>query len=62
MKRFLAILLLISVVAMLFTSCERNCYCTDLDTGVENIVYGVYSKKDCRDVEKIYDNYECTYK
>ncbi|MBP5644085.1 MAG: hypothetical protein J6X10_07670 [Bacteroidales bacterium] len=62
MKRFFAIFLLVSIVVVLFASCERNCYCTDLDTNTEGIVYGVYSKKDCRDMEKIYDNYECTYK
>lgn len=62
MKRFFAILLLISIIALVFSSCERNCYCKDLDTGVEGIMYGVYSKKDCRDVEEVYTNYECTYK
>ena len=68
MKRFLAIFLLISIVAALFTSCERNCYCKNLEDGSEGIMYGAYSKKDCSDMEDYYndlynkDIYECTYK
>ncbi len=68
MKRFLTIILLFSVVAMLFSSCERNCYCKDLKTDEESIYYGAYSKKECRDAEEYLnglnhnDPYECTYK
>jgi hypothetical protein len=68
MKRFLAIILLFSVVAVLFSSCERNCYCKDLKTGDESIYYGTYSRKECREAEEylneMYGNtvYECTYK
>ncbi len=68
MKRFLAIFLLISVVAVLFLSCERNCYCKNLEDGSEGIMYGAYSKKECRETEDYYnelynkDIFECTYK
>ena len=68
MKRFLTIILLFSVVVILFSSCERNCYCKDLSTGVEDIYYGTYSKKECRDAEEYLNemnhdtSYECTYK
>ena len=68
MKRFLAIILLFSIVAVLFSSCERNCYCKDLKTGDEGIYYGTYSKKECRDAEEYLNEmypdpgYECTYK
>lgn len=68
MKRYLVIILLFSVVAMLFSSCERNCYCKELKTGDESIYYGAYSKKECRDAEEYLNEmnqtnpYECTYK
>lgn len=68
MKRFLAIFLLISIVAALFTSCERNCYCKNLEDGSEGIMYGVYSKQECRETEDYYndlynkDIFECSYK
>ena len=68
MKKFLTVFLLILIVAILFSSCERNCYCKELKTGVEDIYYGVYSRKECRDAEEslneLYHDqaYECTYK
>ena len=68
MKKILAVFLLVSTIVMLFSSCERNCYCKNLDTGVEDIYYGTYSRKECRDAEEslneMYHNqvYECTYK
>lgn len=68
MKRFLVIILLLSVVAVFFSSCERNCYCKELRTGEESIYYGTYSKKECREAEEYLNEmysepeYECTYK
>lgn len=70
MKKFLAIFLLLSAAAIVFSSCERNCYCKNLEdvTEGEGIMYGAYSKKDCSDMEDYYndlyqrDIYECTYK
>ena len=68
MKRFFAIILLFSIVAVLFSSCERNCYCKNLRTGDESIYYGTYSRKECRDAEEYLnemnhdESYECTYK
>lgn len=62
MKRFLAIILFFSAIAMFFQSCERNCYCKNLETGTESIYYGAYSKQECREVEEFYVDYECTYK
>ena len=68
MKKFLGIFLLISIIAMGFTSCERNCYCKNLEDGSEGIMYGVYSKSECSDTEDYYnelynkDIYDCTYK
>jgi len=68
MKRILVIFLVLSIVAMIFASCERNCYCKNLQDGSEGIVYGVYSRSDCRDTQAYYneinnkDIYECTYK
>ena len=68
MKKILVVLLLFSVVAVLFSSCERNCYCKDLSTGEESIYYGTYSRKECRDAEDFLNEmshdplYECTYK
>lgn len=68
MKKFLAIFLLLSAAAIVFSSCERNCYCKNLEDGTEGIMYGAYSKKDCSDMEDYYndlyqrDIYECTYK
>ena len=68
MKKILAFFLLISTIVMLFSSCERNCYCKNLDTGVEDIYYGTYSRKECRDAEESLNEmshdplYECTYK
>lgn len=62
MKRFLAIILLLSVVAVLFSSCEKNCRCKNLEDGSEFIYYSAYSKRDCRDVEAVYPGYDCEYK
>lgn len=70
MKKFLAIFLLLSAAAIVFSSCERNCYCKNLEDedDKERIMYGAYSKKDCSDMEDYYndlyqkDIYECTYK
>ena len=68
MKKILAIFLLLSITAVVFSSCERNCYCKNLETGSEDIYYGTYSKKECQDAEEslnfLYnkDMYECTYK
>ena len=68
MKRVLAIFLMLSTIAVFFSSCERNCYCKDLKTGDESIYYGTYSKKECQDAEEslneLYHDevYECTYK
>ena len=56
------------MAAIVFSSCERNCYCKNLEEGTEGIMYGAYSKKDCSDMEDYYndlyqkDIYECTYK
>ena len=33
MKKFLTIFLLFSVAAIVFSSCERNCYCKNLEEG-----------------------------
>lgn len=68
MKRFLAIFLLISIVAVMFSSCERNCYCKNLEDSSDGIIYNAYSKKECRETEEYYnelynkDIFECTYK
>ena len=68
MKKIIAIFLFLSMIAVLFSSCERNCYCKNLETGEEGIYYGAYSKKECGDVEEYYNDlyndhiYECTYK
>jgi hypothetical protein len=68
MKRFLAIFLLISVIALGFSSCERQCICKNLEDGTEGIMGGAYSRKDCSDMEDYYNElyqkelYECTYK
>ena len=67
MKRVFVIFLLLSIIAIIFSSCERNCYCKNLKDGTEGIYYGAYSKKECREAEEFYnsyqqDSYECTYK
>lgn len=68
MKKIIGIILFLAVLAMFFSSCERNCYCKNLEDGTEGIVYGAYSKSECRDMETFYDNlynkdiYDCTYK
>jgi len=68
MKRFLAFFLFTSVIAVFFSSCERNCYCKDLEDGTEGIMYGVYSRSECEDTEDYYNElynkemYDCTYK
>ena len=68
MKRFLVVFLLLSIIAVFFASCERNCYCKNLEDGTEGIYYGAYSKSDCRETEQYYndlynkDIFECTYK
>jgi len=68
MKKILGIILSISIVFTVFSSCERNCHCKNLEDGTEGIMYGIYSKKECRDTEEYYnelynkDIYECTYK
>ena len=68
MKKFLVVCLLLSAVVVMFSSCERNCYCKNLEDGTEGIMHSAYSKKDCRDTEDYYnelyqkDIYECTYK
>lgn len=68
MKKFWGIILFLSVIAVLFSSCERHCYCKNLEDGTEGIYYSAYSKSDCRDVEDYYndlynkDIYDCTYK
>lgn len=68
MRKFLAIFFLISIIISLFTSCERNCHCKNIENNDEGIMYGVYSKKECRDTETYYnelfqkDIYECTYR
>lgn len=68
MKRFLVIFFLTSAIALIFTSCERNCYCKNLDTNTESIYYGAYSRSECEDVEDSFnqmynkETYDCTYK
>lgn len=68
MRKILGIFLFFSVVVLVLSSCERNCYCKNLEDGSEGLMYGVYSKSECRDTEKYYnelynkDIYDCTYK
>ena len=68
MKKFLGILFVASIVVVAFSSCERNCYCKNLEDGTEGIMYGVYSKKECNDTEDYYnelynkDIFDCSYK
>ena len=62
MKRFLSVILLFSIVAILFSSCEKHCRCKNVEDGSEFIYYDAYSKQDCRDVEAFYTGYDCTYK
>lgn len=68
MRKLIGIILFLAVSAMFFSSCERNCYCKNLEDGSEGIMYGVYSKSECRDTETFYndlynkDIYDCTYK
>ncbi len=68
MKRVLGIFLLLSTIAIVFSSCERQCHCKNLEDGTEGIMNGAYSRKDCSDMEDYYnalyqkDIYECTYK
>ena len=68
MKKILAFFLFLSIIAVVFSSCERHCYCKNLEDGTEGIYYDAYSKSECRDVETYYNNlynkemYDCTYK
>lgn len=68
MRKLLKVLLLSSVLVLSFTSCEKACICTNLDNGASDILWGVYSKKDCETYTDYYqgvyggDNVDCSYK
>lgn len=52
MKKIFGIIILLSIVLIFFTSCEKRCICKYLDDGSEEIVYSAYSKKECNDWDK----------
>ncbi len=49
------------------SSCEKACICRNVDNGSSDILYGVYSKKDCEAYTEYYqtvydvDNVDCSY-
>lgn len=68
MKRFLTLLSSIVLIILLCSSCEKACVCTVLDNGSSEILWGVYSQKECETYTDYYqsvykaDNVECEYK
>lgn len=68
MKRIFKLFLSIIAIVTLCTSCEKACICTNLDNGASDILWGVYSKKDCETYTDYYqgvyggDNVDCSYK
>lgn len=68
MKKLFGFFLLLTLVVIVFSSCERNCVCKNLDEGTQAIYYGAYSKSECQEAEDYYNTlhgkhiYECSYK
>lgn len=68
MKRFLTLLSSIVLIILLCSSCEKACICTNLNNGASEMLWGVYSKKECEDYTDYYksttknDNIDCAYK
>ena len=67
MKRFFKLFLIVIVSTMAFSSCEKGCICRNLDNGVAEELYGVYSKKECESYTEYYktiyklDNVDCSF-
>lgn len=66
MRKVLVSLLVLSIIAMFFASCERKCVCKYNDDGTEVLASGAYTKKECRDYESELNalgmDITCTYK
>lgn len=68
MKKILKLLFSLIALIILCSSCEKACICTNLDNGSSDILWGVYSKKECETYTDYYqtvygaDNVDCAYK
>lgn len=68
MKKILKLLFSLIALVVLCSSCEKACICTNLDNGSSDILWGVYSKKECETYTDYYqstydvDNVDCAYK
>lgn len=67
MKKFVCLVLILSTITMVLTSCEKRCVCEYDESGIEEIMYNAYSKKECNEWEDYYSNdlnikVTCTYK
>ena len=66
MKRILKLLFGAIVLCMIASSCEKGCFCRNIDTGAADELYGVYTQKDCEAYTDYYqtlynvDNVECS--
>lgn len=67
MKRIVKLIIAVFVISIMTTSCEKACICRNVDNGSADILYGVYSKKECEDYTEYYqtiydvDNVDCSY-
>jgi hypothetical protein len=67
MKKYIKLFLCASVIIIVTSSCEKACICRNVDNGSSDILYGVYSKKDCEAYTEYYqtiynvDNVDCSY-
>ena len=68
MKKVLKLFFSLIALVLLCSSCEKACICTVLDNGSSEILWGVYSQKECETYTDYYqsvynaDNVECEYK
>lgn len=67
MKKIIKLFFATVVIIIMTTSCEKACICRNIDNGSSDILYGVYSKKDCEAYTEYYqtvynvDNVDCSY-
>ena len=54
MKKIIKLFLSAVVITIMTSSCEKACICRNIDNGSSDILYGVYTKKDCEAYTEYY--------